>query len=484
MASSFSSCSNTNATQRKHFPLERRPRMLKDFLLDDSNSCSSNGFKSFPRIACQDCSSNRNLIQIDLNSGHAKPNYAQRLQRSRSKAASTTISAFKAMINAVKRIHFMTSPSILPRSLTRKLSTRNSRLDFENKESEIKITVRVKDIIRWKSFRDLVEEKSRPSYFASSPHGCTTITTAGSTCTPCRSSGSSWCDSDFTREYLLTKEYGENEVEVGKKFLPCVGKDPMETTTELTANQTVGPKVSKYNLVHLDFGSDEFSLVGYLGIHANHLHLFNGSDLSGRKYASEEKEQHSPLSVLDFEYEEDDEDSFSSVNQSLAVMERTKLKLTPKIRRFESLAKWMSLEEAGDDVEEEEETNEVEQKARLLLNHVKETSSLKSYSNISTDKLVLDLFREELTTEWNHSQTRNADLENVMVKLAKAWINGEQNETAKWGVGEKKEACVRDMDREGRWSKFEEEQEELAWEVERGVMSILVDELLVDLLQF
>ncbi|XVE73937.1 hypothetical protein DITRI_Ditri11bG0158800 [Diplodiscus trichospermus] len=461
MAASTISCSNPNSRQRKHFPLERRPRMLKDFLLDDSNSCSSNGFRSFPRKAGED-SKIRNLIQVDLNSGHAKPNDAQRLQRSRSKAASTTISAFQAVINAVKNIHFASvkSPSILPISLSRKLSKRNSHLNVENKENEIKITVRVKDIIRWKSFRDLVEEKSRPSDFASSPHHCTTATT-GSSCTPCSSStGSSWCDSDFTSEYLPSDEYGEYEVDMGKKFLPCVGKDPMETTTEVAANTDVGPK--------------------------------------GRKNASEEKEQQSPLSVLDFEYEEDDGDSFSSFDQSLAVMERKKQKLVEKIQRFESLAKlgpvnlekWMSSEETGEDgnedddvEEEEEETNEVEEKAWQLLNLVKETSSLKSaYKkiNVCTEKLLLDLFREEIETKWN--RTRNEELECDMVRLAKAWINGEQNETAKWGAGETREACVKHMDREGRWcSKFQEEQEELTMEVESCVVNILVDELLVDL---
>ncbi|XP_021280316.1 uncharacterized protein LOC110413713 isoform X2 [Herrania umbratica] len=450
--------SSTISRQRKHFPLERRPRMLKDFLLDDSNSCSSNGFKSFPRTTCQD-SSIRNLIETDLNSSHAKPSCAQRLQRSRSKAASTTISTFQAMIKAVRNIHFTSvkSPLILPRSLSRKLSKKNSQ-----KETETRTTVRVKDIIRWKSFRDLVEEKPPPSDFASSPHHCTarsttTTTTTGSKSTPCTSNCSSWCDSDFTSEYLPSEEHHEREVDVGKKFLPCVGKDPMETTTGLVANTAVGP--------------------------------------NGRKNASEEKEQNSPLSVLDFEYEEDDEESLSSFNRSLATVERKRQQLMQNIERFESLAKlepvnlekWMSLEETeeeseDDDAEEEEETNEVEEKARQLLNHVKETSLRKSYRYISIDKLLLDLFREELATKWN--ETRKEELEHDMIRQAKAWINGEQNETAKWRVWEKREAYVRDMDREGKWSKFEEEQEELALEVESRVMNILVDELLVDLLYF
>ncbi|KAK8483747.1 hypothetical protein V6N13_132061 [Hibiscus sabdariffa] len=336
-ASSTISCSNynPNSTQRKHnSPLERRPRMLKDFLHDDSNSFFSNGFKSFPRKSCQ----NSSIFPENLNNG-------QRLQRCRSKAASKTISVFQAMINAIKSIHFASSvksPSILlPRSLSRKLSKRNSQsqLIVENKGTEIKITVTIKDIIRWKSFRDLVEEKSPPSDFASSCTAAATTTTGSNT--PCSSNGSSWCDSDFTSEYLPSDEFGENEVgSAGKKFSPCVGKDPMKTktTTKTAAKTDMGPK-----------------------------------------YASEETEQKSPPSVLDFEHGEG----------------------------------------------------------------------------------------------WD----RNGELEFEMAKLVKAWIDGEHSETTR------REACVREMEREGRWGKcrFNEEEEELAMGVERWVMNALVDELLVDL---
>lgn len=135
---------------------------------------------------------------------------------------------------------------------------------------------------------------------------------------------------------------------------------------------------------------------------------------------------------------------------------------------------------------EEEETNEVEEMARQLLNRViRETSSLRNeYQSICIiENLLLDLFREEIVGAKLNIQTRNEELERHMVGVAKAWINGEQSETTKWGVGEKREGCVRDMEREGRWSsKYEEEQQDLACQVESGVMNILVDELLADLL--
>jgi hypothetical protein len=38
------------------------------------------------------------------------------------------------------------------------------------------------------------------------------------------------------------------------------------------------------------------------------------------------------------------------------------------------------------------------------------------------------------------------------------------------------------MDREGRWKTFEEEQQELALEIENGVLRLLVDDLLLDLI--
>ncbi|KAE8715246.1 hypothetical protein F3Y22_tig00110184pilonHSYRG00005 [Hibiscus syriacus] len=319
--------------------------LLKDFLLHDYHSSE---FNSFPR------------------------------------KASKTISAFRAMIYIVKNIHFITaikSPLILPRNLSRKLSKRNSQVEGETKMT----TVRVKDILRWKSFRDSVDQESQPSGFASSSPDHHSTTTP-STSTACRSNGSSWCDSDFSSEY---------EVDA---------KDHMETKAEVAAANAANGH--KYN------------------------------------YASEENEQHSPLSVLDYGQEEDDEeeDSFSSFNQSHAITQRIKHK------HFQSVEK----------LEEDEE------RALQLLNHVKETSSLTSCDNIGSDKLVSDLFREEL------NETRDTEVENEMVTVTKAWINGDQSETAKWGYGDKRGAYAREMDREGRWSKFVEERQELAWEIECG----------------
>ncbi|KAL2505542.1 hypothetical protein Adt_21163 [Abeliophyllum distichum] len=183
-----------------------RPKMLKDFLKDDSFSCSSNDFRS--------------------NVTDHKPSPI--LIRSGSKAAATTFYALNKVIKAVKFFPFASvkSPLVLPRSISRKLSrrTRNRNETFPQD------SVKVKDILRWRSFRDLAEEKTTPLDFSSSssfPIQCSTTTAAAttgststSTTTSC-SKRSSWCDSDFTAADSPSWG-GENDESWGSK----TGRNP------------------------------------------------------------------------------------------------------------------------------------------------------------------------------------------------------------------------------------------------------------------
>ncbi|KAG5251499.1 myb protein [Salix suchowensis] len=475
MGSFYNSYSDTSCNQRSHFSVERRPKMLKEFLNDDSKSCSSSGFKPFSGKPCD--STMKTLVEVDFYNPRntAKPgnNIASyKLLKSRSKAAaSTTVSAFQAMMNAVKNLHSIAvkSPSLFPRSLSRRLSKKKC----QNEESEVKITVTVKDIMRWRSFRDIVEEKAPPSDLPPSPHHCTTTTTRSTSTTP--RSGSSWCDSDFTSEYLpcwngnsdeSVENEAEAEAEAGKKFSPCVGEDSLELTTETKRNTKVGPK------------------------------------------EDEEEQQHSPASVIEFQFEEDEE-SRSSFHQCLATLDRTREKIMEKIRRFENLAnldpvnldKWMSMdenissgeddgdEEYRDDLEgiretnmikddEEEDINKVEEKAWKLLNQAKETG-VECCNDVNLD-LLLNFFRDELATGTYETRKNGIDLE--LLTKAKAWIKGEDSLWVGWEMESKREDYVREMDREGRWKKFEEDQQELGLEIENGVLRLLVDDLLLDLI--
>ena len=104
-------------------PVERRPPMLKDFLLrdlDSNNSCSSAGFASFPRRL---------------------PTPALKRSRSLSRAAAdATLSALHWLLNAVRAS--LPLPSVAVKSSKKKASSAG---------------VRVKDILRWNSFRDLID---------------------------------------------------------------------------------------------------------------------------------------------------------------------------------------------------------------------------------------------------------------------------------------------------------------------------------------
>lgn len=194
--------------------------MLKDCLLEDSNSCSSNGFKSIPRRSPFD----------------PFPMIPKRKQSN----------ALLAVINAVKSLRSNTiksAPSgILPRSLSRRLSSKKKA------DNQASITiVRVKDIVRWSSSKDLHEDISH--FKLSPPHQYTTktMTTTTGSSTTTSTSCSSWCDSDFTSEFLPSSWGGNveecSEKESGENNLQCVGEDSCTAVTEADTEVGLGPEV-------------------------------------------------------------------------------------------------------------------------------------------------------------------------------------------------------------------------------------------------
>ncbi|XP_061347381.1 uncharacterized protein LOC133292913 [Gastrolobium bilobum] len=427
--------------------MERRPRMLKDFLNENSNSCSSSGFKSFPRKPNNNNSMKR-LIEMELKSCNS---------------SSSSNSTFQTVMNTIRSFSFFTRvrkspPSMLflPRSLSRKLSS-SSRISRKRRShackegSEIKIsTVKIKDIIRWKSFRDLAEEHHQHQPSLPPPplpqldfHNCTTgsTTTTTTSSTTCSSSDSSWSDSDFL---TFTLEAQNDNVKAGKffSFSPLVvGKDSAVPTAEYAAAAATKEVLS-----------------------------------------CEEDEQQSPVSVLQL-----GEDEFSPFDQSLANIERKKQKFIKTVQKFESLAnldQCLSLDENSgydeeyeddddNDVQESEEQDWVEERAKQLLHCVKATSSAHSFKDY-LDTLLLDFFREELRGSRN--QNRNEEeFEREVLRIAEEWVNG----SFEYDIGHlNNDVCIKDMDRSFGWNRFEEEQEELALEIETAILHSLVIDLL------
>ncbi|GFZ07036.1 hypothetical protein Acr_18g0012060 [Actinidia rufa] len=220
-----------------------RPRMLKDYLLDDLSSCSSNGFRLFPRRQCY-------LLENYLKTRDS--NRRKRLLRSKSTNTSPAKSAFQraseAVINAVKLLPFAVlrsanaskqskpKSSMLPRSLSRKILQRSfwKRTD--------------KEIERWTSFKYLLEERETPSPLPPdfSPSVMTTTTaTASNSSINSKSESNSWSNGDFTSDYLPcssgnSERSVENDVVEGERRLPekavskrigeIVGDDSIEAT--------------------------------------------------------------------------------------------------------------------------------------------------------------------------------------------------------------------------------------------------------------
>ncbi|XP_059661705.1 uncharacterized protein LOC132307851 [Cornus florida] len=476
----MTSLNSRDEKQRKPLP---KALMLKDYLLDDLSSCSSNGFRSYPRRQC--CTTVRFLLEIDLKSrvDRDSSDHAKRLLRSKSKSASSTMSkllrASEAVINSVKNLPFaaVKPPSsskpnnpkkaILPRSLSRKLLKRS----FWKKTD--------KEIQRWRSLRELLQEKEKPVDFSPSITTVTTkaaaaaATTSSTSVSESNTNNNSWSDSDFTTDYLLCSS--GNSVNSGVN-------DGVESRN-LSPEKVVSKRVGVTNTT-------------------------NSVENTKKEWSNEEeKEQFSPVSVLDFPFDEEEEAS-SPFQSRLARMEGTKQKLMQKIRRFESLAqlepvdleKRIALSESNDEslespmqpcsvsvqynitADKEEEESKTE-KALEFLNLLKMTIPSNSFK-FNADNLLLDFFRESLTATHARSNVGKGgeQFEYEQVNVANDWINGQPRELLlEWEVQKNRQACIRDMEEEGRWRMLDEDKEEVALGLEDQVFASLIDELLIDL---
>ncbi|KAF5734838.1 hypothetical protein HS088_TW15G00333 [Tripterygium wilfordii] len=474
---------SNNQKLQKTLTIDRRPLMLKDYLADNLSFCSSSGFKSFPRQQC--CTTVRFLLELDLKS--RKPNKNNQVEvlakRCRSRAAAltaTTVSvlhrASEAVIKAVKLLPFPTirsstppSPSVqnkrkkgvllLPQSLSRKRWKRSFRRKSDNEGHE--------KVQMLKFSREFLEEQenqweNKSNHFNSTSSSSTTATTAttvtssrNSTSTRSDSNNNSWTEGEFTANSEKSDISSQNDPVAGKKDLPA-------------------KEVS--NVVGVTVGEDSI-----------------------KEWPNEEKEQFSPVSVLDCPFEDDQDIISSPFHCSLARMEGRKQKLMQKIRRFESLAelepvdlaKRIALSEMDDleslkspaspstnSKEEEEEKenggeNETESRRDELLRQLKSTipSNTLLASN-KADNLLLNFFTEK--TEENKTCCKYE-----LLKEAEDWVNGHQELFLVWGweVKDGRKLYLKDMEKNGGWRNLEEEKQEVGLELEQEIFSTLVIEL-------
>ncbi|GMH09432.1 hypothetical protein Nepgr_011273 [Nepenthes gracilis] len=439
--------SSSDLKRRSSFPSEQRPWMLKDYLLDDMSSCSSNGFRSFPRHHC--CITVRSIIEVEVRNRCSKQYPAKRLLRNRSRASSTAISALRsasmAIINAVRLLPFKSSSIIdagqkkakeshLARSLPRKLFKKSHWKKSDSKHCEVE---------RWISS---VGENYQPLELSN--------TTASTAMTASRTSNStsdgksnSWSESQFALDYLLSSSENEavevKESSPRKKIGERLGDAATEGSMEAAATK------EKWGNV-------------------------------------EEKEQSSPVSVLDFP--DDNEEGISSpFTRCPTHSEGTTQKQMQKLRHFECLSQLepinlesqMRLFEPEDEsaklstqscstpvhgLGEDDEEHEAEQKAKHLLNLVKAKVSSSNHK-FKADNLLIDFFKT------------NENSENSSLKVAEDWLNGDYDENLlKWEVMEKRQAYIRAMEDGRKWRSLDEEKE-VALKLADEVLASLIDEL-------
>ncbi|KAL5748657.1 hypothetical protein ACOSQ2_025954 [Xanthoceras sorbifolium] len=472
---------------RKTFSIERSPLMLKDYLRDDLSSCSSNGFKSFPRRQC--CTTVRFLLEIDLktrDSNTTTTTTKRLLHRSRSKAASTTISALQraseAVLSAVKLLPFPNSvksqspsPSVqrrakkglLSRSFSRKLLKRSfwKKADRRKEDEEHTRTI-IKPL---KLFGEFLGEQHQPSD-QNNPQFHTTSSTPNRvsiSCSSSKSNSNSWTESDFT-ENTLQSSSGNSE--------SSSENDAVESPNDVQSSVAVS------NQTGVSVGEDSI----------------NCSEENTTKdwRNEEEKEQCSPVSVLDCPFEDDETDITSPFHQRLAHMEGTKQKLMQKLRRFESLArlepvdleKRITSSEFDDDDSAEtpvqfNKENETEKRAEWLVKEIKSTTPSNNILLSKSDNLLSDFFREMIEDQNQNDKNLNKRSDTDMLKAAQDWIYRKSEETfVGWEVEGGREGYLRDIETNGRWkNNVNEEKQELGLALEVEVFASLVNELVIDL---
>uniref|UniRef100_A0A803PRH0 Uncharacterized protein n=1 Tax=Cannabis sativa TaxID=3483 RepID=A0A803PRH0_CANSA len=413
--------------------IERKPLMLKDYLLDDLSSCSSNGFKSFPRRQC--CSTVRFLLEIDLKQNHQhrsrrhnpkeQPNLVKAKRHFRSsRSGRFTISVLQrasdAVINAVKQMPFPSVMSsvqnrarkgLLPRSLSRKLL--NNRF--------------------W-------------------GRGATDKDNAGA-------NNNTKVGDHHHRQEIIRENINRQSETI-----------PITTLAhENDVSQKVKKKVDRSGTVGDEEDTTE---LGPTTATCSHQHAKEWSN-------EEDKEQFSPVSVLDCPFEDDDQDETNSpFNSKVTHLEGTKQNLQHKIRRLENLTQLepvdlekriIAMSDIKDDYDrvkiKKSSDDEIEdQKARELVTKLTKSIGTTTWST-ATEKLMFEFFRERMAEE--RASTKGF-AEAMAVKSAVDWTVGAPTREVLvgWEVKEGRKAYTRDMERNGKWRNLDEEMGEIDLELE------------------
>ncbi|XP_009386713.2 uncharacterized protein LOC103973783 [Musa acuminata AAA Group] len=484
--------------------MAQKPLMLKDYLeLDWDSESYCAGFGCVPAQAGDvdpdaDAATMRYLLDAELRGGGGGP----RLQRTRSMNAMAKISA---VIGAFRPLSFAGASSssasggrrrcgeggFLTRSFSQRLSGSFWRMTgMAAAAVAMEDTwVGVKDIVRLRSVEEKVVSEELRSFDFPSP--------ALSSCTV-------WSESDFLPSTTAGTDSSDDSLSSAGAATSREAKKGSPR-----ARSSRKPKVDRKSTGEgLDASGAGLSRMPMAP---------ESEGTESPQCHSEEEEQLSPMSVMDFpsgeedEEEEADDPASPSFHRSLAKLERTTRQLLQRIGQFESLidlepidvdrrfASTDCLDESTDDVasvvEEEDERALRERKAWGVLGQLKASCHVDP-AEASVEKLLLDLFIQELSysdgdanrdgrfrrghREWAISAVRHGQAEErALLITARDWIEGTRRRDLDDFHGE---ATLREIERGGRWRSFEEEEDgELGVDLQGLVLGSLMEELVMDL---
>ncbi|XP_021972475.1 uncharacterized protein LOC110867784 [Helianthus annuus] len=428
--------------------------LLRDYLLDDMSSCSSNGFRSYPRRQC--CTTVRFLIETDLNKNHkmfSKPHRTSNIKPP--KQSSILQKASEVMIKAFKRLPFVdarvsTKAKLLPRSLSRKLLKRGfwNKTDQPNNKTK-----------RLTTFADLIKQDDvvTPLPLPSPLRLSTAVTVEIRSLTSNNDSWSATTESLTTTVNSSEVNLAQNDVadELHEKMKRTDGNRVGVTTVTATVNN------------------------------------YSDATENAKKWQDNQDEQFSPVSVMDFpsdsDVDEEDEVSSTSPHKHLNVkgakISTHKTRISDRVPQLEPVkledriaqSVLESSTTTFHDVVQEE--NQVEKKATALLHLLKSTVSSHHLLKYEAVECLLLEFLKESTLEENVS-----DYE--VLQRAKDWMDGqeEQDIFIDWECENNRKTYLREMEKGVKWSNYDHQVEKVnvGLEVECEIFNSLVNDVLTD----
>ncbi|KAL0749215.1 hypothetical protein Bca101_031218 [Brassica carinata] len=452
-----------------------KPLILRDYLLlDDLSSCSSNGFKSFPRrqpLPSSSSSTVRRLLDAEMKlSGLIhKPRLTRRSRTTCGTAISNAVhKASTAFLNAVKLIPFHATATLGKGDEKQQggFSGSFSKRRFWGKpvsQSRREVTViDVGDgeIQWWRSAAFFPDEESlgQPSDLFSQ------ISTVADEATFSVSE-----DSVITTTVNI-----------------IIGGDSSSSGSEFFTNSSSSEIVQSSSSLFSSTsnGNDAVEDGGEIGESLNARDCdgssVNCDSLCNRKeFVNEEKEQLSPVSILECPFEDEITGLISHQNADTYEKNARKSRRVNGLVRLEPLElekrieKYVEREEEEYsyhvvETEEDESENRANRLFALVKSRIGETNNILAF-NVANN-LLLDYPQED---------NIGAKEETLMVKKVEDWVMDRQEEMfMSWEVREKREVYVKEM----KWGCINgDEKENVVEELANGFFTFLVDEFIFDL---